>query len=146
MGLCDARPLEPYVWYGMVWYVYIYIFFCGGGVMAGNFAPYVTQPFCAPRVTSFVFTLVLRFITSYFHHQPFLRSLHKTCFPYKKLFDHHHFLSNGINFFYLPSFIALSVPSIIVLPFHTLRRGSSVYFLPKCSLSLSERLDYRVSF
>ena len=32
------------VWYGMVC---IYFFFCGGGVKAGNFAPYVTQPFCA---------------------------------------------------------------------------------------------------
>ena len=42
------------------------------------------------------------------------------------------FHSNGINFFYLPSFIALSVTSIIVLPFHTLRRGSSLFFLPKC--------------
>ena len=44
------------------------------------------------------------------------------------------------------SFIARSVTSIIVLPFHTLRRGSLVYFLPKCSLFLFERLDGRLFF
>ena len=132
------------VWYGMV-RIYIYIF-CGGGHGWEFCALCDPTLLCTARDFFCFYFGVAFYHTTYFHHQPFLRSVHKTCFPYKKLFDHHHFLSTGINFFYLPSFIALSVPSIIVLPFHTLRRGSSVYFLPKCSLSLSERLDYRVSF
>ena len=119
--------------------------------MAGNFAPYVTQPFCAPRVTSFLFTLVLCFITQLTFIIN-LRSVHKTCFPCKKLFDHHSCLPNGINLFYLPSFIALSVTSIIVLPFHTLRRGSSVGLpfiflkLPYHSKLLRKMLFYPHSF
>ena len=87
---------------------------------------------CTARDFFIFYFCVMFYHTTYFHHQPFLRSVLKTRFPYKKLFDHHSPLSNGINFFYLPSFIALSVTSIIVLPSHTLRWGSLVYFLPKC--------------
>ena len=105
-------------------YIYLYIYICGHG---WEFCALCDPTLLCTARDFFLFYFgVMFYHTTHFHHQPFLRSVHKTCFPCKKLFDHHSCLPNGINLFYLPSFIALSVTSIIVLPFHTLRRGSSV--------------------